>query len=384
MAMRRAGAACALVALAGACAPRPAPAPAAREAGTRVVRAVRELRGAISPRARRNVLARLRADAAEWSAAVGSVLRSPRHPAFAEAAELARELPVPAAAEVLLRQAEDSGAPHRALALRAAHAIAPLPAEVLVPFLSEGDPAVCCAALAAFAGRSDVPFAMVARLLDADDPEVAAAAAAALPAVLDREQVAVLCRVQFASEPAAVAAITELGKRALPPELLARWLQRLPVETPPVQRAILGAALARPQRIPREPLLALVRASGSEEVRAAALHALLAGRALDAVELRALAGADDGAVRLLCAAGLLELGERDGAVLLHRLAFPGEEQLDGLAVAARQALSAAADLPLHRGEAAFAAWCHEPGPLRVRASPVATVAGVLRSCVPDP
>src|SRR5690606_5550798 len=48
--------------------------------------------------------------------------------------------------------------------------------------------------------------------------------------------------------------------------------------------------------------------------------------------LRALAGADDGAVRLLCAAGLLELGERDGAVLLHRLAFPGEEQLDGLAV----------------------------------------------------
>ncbi len=341
-------------------APRPPPPPV--DVGVEVRAAQLQLVGAFHADQKRAALACLRAGLPQLGRKILAVLGDRGHPDFVAAAELAAELGFEDATEALLDAASDAAAPNRAAAMAAANRIQPVPTERLAALLGHADVDLQRVLLAAMVDRSDVPFDAVAPLLAASDATVAKAAATVLPTDLTPEQSTNVARTMFANVDAARIAIEQLAQRPLPELFFVSLLDLLPRESAPVQEAILAAVAGRKNVPLQQPLRELVRDSPAPSVRFAALYCLLAANAADADWLLARSYDLPRPHRVLCAVGLLRARRVEGARLLHDLAFTAvdDDKVDAVALAARQIMSRAADLPLHRGAAAFAAWCELP------------------------
>jgi hypothetical protein len=395
MASRLALALTAAIALA-ACGRRPtAPvAPAGATAAPPDLRAV-ELRieGAALLYQRRALLAELQDDTTliEY---VLTMLQHPHDDRFPYCARLAAQLQLTAALEPLLAAVADRTSPHRAAALLAAQQFEQVPLPILLQALDDDDDALCLAALQSLHDHDELPFDAVVRLLTVTNPAVTAAAAAVVP--IDAERADALIRLDFADGSAGAAAIAQLACRPLPAAVIAGWQQRLSLLAPQVQVAVLAAVRRRPDFADRALLFRLVLADGGARLRFEALHCLLAAHAVADAWLLEHSPHLPRPLQLLAAVQLLRRERREGAQMLGALAFgdapPGgeadagdettaatsdaspppspagetspapaaETTPDVVALAARQLLSAIADLPLHRGTEALEAWCREP------------------------
>jgi hypothetical protein len=344
-----------------------------------------QIEGAVLPQHGRALLAELQ-DQTQLVDYVLTMLQHPRDDRFPWCARLAAHMQLSAAIEPLLAAVADRTSPHRAAALLAAEKLEQVPLPLLLQALDDDDEALCLAALQDLHDHDELPFDAVVRLLTVNNPAVSAAAAAVVP--IDAERADALARLDFADPSAGAAAVAQLGCRPLPQAVLAGWQQRLSTMLPQVQVAVLAAVRRRPECADRALLLRLVQADGGARLRFEALHGLLAAHAVGDDWLLEHAPRLPRPLQLLAGVQLLRRERREGAQMLGALAFgepapageteagdeaaaaagdaspppshAGEAAPDSVALAARQLLSAVADLPLHRGTEALEAWCREP------------------------
>lgn len=289
-----------------------------------------EIRRAWNPRVKVRIVDAARPARAEFEQPLLAILAQPTHVRLGDAIYLASQLGIADARPLLVELSTTAPEQYRPAAILAAARLGPWPAEDLIGFLDEDDPAIRAAALGLAAPARGEVLSRIFALLGDPDETVRDAALAAVPRRLTDAQRDELIEItRYAEDEHEVRGIRALARAGVGPVTERLLLEKLIGLHRAARIAALQALAGKGEPLTEPGAvwdLATVLAEDPVE-QAVALSCLERTRSFDAGDLlRQIPAIKDPVCRFYAARCLIRAGEKQGAAILVELL---EDQVEG-------------------------------------------------------